>query len=133
MNYKGMNRIKWRKMMKSIEAYKKHIDEHPEDIGPVTEIIEAKRCQEKTWLDLQCCGVHGHKGPHWVYREDGSLEQWRKVDSKGKKIKPWDWAVKMTPPSHQDYIHPKDMTKHCWRSHSKAVKVKSRKRGRSKK
>lgn len=125
---RGMNRNRWAKMMKAIEAHEKHLDEHPEDIGPVWQFVRAKRCRDSDAWHGECCGVHGHKGPHWRYREDGTFEQWRRKDDKGRKLKPWDWASRHTPPGHASYVHPQEMAEHYYMRHGKSVQVQPKAR-----
>lgn len=83
---------------------------------------EAKQCDSKAILSsLQCQGVHKHDGPHWAYRPNGYLEQWkRKKDITG----PMDWAHSSTPASHKSYIHPKEMEAKYYRSFNKTVRIK---------
>lgn len=84
-------------------------------------VYDAKQCRSTDFMSgCRCQGVEGHKKPHWCYREDGFLEQWKsKKDIKG----PGDWAASSTPPDHKSYIHPKDKIKEHHRSHCKIVNM----------
>jgi hypothetical protein len=128
MNVKKWNRKSWNKMKAGIKAYEKKVDAGEIDEGPVWTVIRAARCQSKRRFpeDAQCCGVKGHKGLHWRYSEDGPLHQW----PNRKGLKPWSMAYSMTPPGHQNYIHPKDKAADYHMHHNRSVQVKARRRKR---
>lgn len=123
---KKWNRKSWAKMKASIRKYEQQLQAGDIEPLPITKIIKARRCTSKRsiFADGQCCGVAGHKGLHWKYREDGSLDQW--PNKKG--LKPWSIGYSMTPPGHKSYVHPKDKADEYYMHHNRSVLVKPKKK-----
>lgn len=115
----------WAKFKAAVAQYEQDIRDGKIEEGPITEIIPAKRCQS-THFGHQCCGLKGHSGWHWCYREDGTLAQW----NPRKNLKPWDVASSSTPPGHKSYIHPKDKAADYYVAHNKTKLVYPKKKGR---
>lgn len=126
---KKWNKKSWAKMIKGVEEYHKKVQSGEVEPPRVLKIIPATRCPSRGLSDLggdgcQCCGVKGHKGLHWRYREDGCLEQW----PNRKGLKPWEVAHSTTPPCHNSYINPKDKAAEYHMAHNKSKLVKPRRK-----
>ena len=66
------------------------------------------QCKSKeNFLDNKgrCQGESGHKGHHWFYKPNGSLFRWKNKNWKGGDKK---FGCEIIPPSHYNYVHPKD-------------------------
>jgi hypothetical protein len=76
-------------------------------------MIKRCKCKKPILYDVSCQGCAGHKGPHWSFDGVGWLVQWKNKTDKDLRWK--NIALSYTPPSHKNWIHPKDYYKKSYR------------------
>ena len=71
------------------------------------------QCNERVFLLDRCQGVLGHDGDHWCFRRDGAFG-W----SRDKDHPEYEQAASgITPPDHDSYCSPSDMSEHHYMNH----------------
>lgn len=77
---------------------------------PVFDLYKIRQCKS---MDIfkrrRCQGVPKHEGPHWCYKGDGTLMQWRNKKDKDKYWK--NISARWIKATDREWIHPKDMNK----------------------
>jgi len=79
------------------------------------------QCADKDIFDLQCQGVHGHRGVHWAYKPDGSYAYWLN-DADPSSIDK-DIGAGWIPPDHETYVHPIDKQKESFMRFRRTVEI----------